>query len=270
MFFFPNGEWVFNDDHILRIRITDSPSPDPGKVGSLIELKSYSLIMGAYRGDTFPLSRITLVGDKHLRADFRTSKIRGTLDLTVDTYGQANLKYETLNLPKNISQSAWSSNVQSRIFKPARAGGKNLRVAISSGDVAGLKAGYSATLGNVYVRDLDVMWEYIYAMAVGGAGAGAGLSPFPKTTNYHEVYPDPPCPNWDGASVSLYTRGVDALLVSVGSKMEICFNLPNGAKAFIEESSWCEFTLPSVKADLSTLQIGVLTVLSDGRPYLGT
>lgn len=81
------------------------------------------VLLGPYRGDTFPLYQIKVVGDKHLQAGFNTSKVRGTLDLTVNDYGQANPNYTTTNLAKNVTRSLWSSDVQSKIFKPAKAAG---------------------------------------------------------------------------------------------------------------------------------------------------
>lgn len=270
MFFFPNGEWVFSDEYILRVIIGDDASLDPGKKGQLIELKSYSLIMGAYRGETFDLIKPKLLADNHLKADFRTSKVRGTLELIVSDNGQANLKYQTSNLDKNVTRSLWSSRIQDRYYRPRSSLGKNVQVAVSSGEVAGLKKGASVTLGNVYVRDLDVHWEYQYDLVAGGAGVNIGLSPFPESTNYHSFHLDPPCPDWSGSTVSLYTRGVDVVIISLGEKIEIGINLPTGNAVQIVESSAISLTLPSVKADLSTVQLGVLTnSLSQGKPYFG-
>ncbi|MBM4037874.1 MAG: hypothetical protein FJ290_05110 [Planctomycetes bacterium] len=152
---------------------------------------------------------------------------------------------------------------------PSTLGGRNLKLQIVAGDVAG-KLGVGVTVGYVTVRDLDLHWQTRYPFVTTKAGLQGGVSAVPDTTDWHSVGLAGGCPNWAGSEISLYSRGAQAAIIEVGSKLEFGIALPNGESVHIEEESWFNFTWPAAGVDVSSFGVGKLGDPVLSKPYLGS
>lgn len=269
-FRFPNGEWVFNDAYFGRVNIGDTPTG--GKKGHVRETVSRGgvLIARTLSTTTYPLSRVRLVADKYLKADFATSKVRGELELLIMDDGQAKLSYRCLNVNDPSLVTVWSSRQEDCLAPHMAEAGKRVKVQLEAGEAGGVKKAVSFTIGQVHVRDIGACWQWNYAVGAVGVGLNVGVAPFPDKTDWYSFDLKPSCPDWDGATINVHTRGLTGVIVQVGKKLELGINLPTGQTLGIVEESTVELTLPALKADAGTLSIGKLAKIGAGRAYLGS
>lgn len=260
---FPSGEWVFGGAKVIG-RLRYDRRTRSAVVIPMTEVASW-WSTGTYSMEEYPVTGLKTQGPR-IRGDY--AKVPGPDGKTYSgsfrgiLRGDASMGFEVSTAVNGPMTPYVGTLLPGTIPYDKRAAGRRCDVMfIAGGASVSVAAGVSGVL---IVRDLDACWERNYNVAGGGLGASAGFT-FPSATEWERnVSLHPPCENWVGGTMGMYTHGIQAGIGGVQTFL-VRFSLPGGADFRVNWSGW-SFAI-GAQVDTGTFVVAKILGIAKEGPY---